>query len=371
MCDTACSGCRSRSLGQGWVLAVGFLVSLTSQPHGSPRTSARSGVLPFLGVVEAGHLPCRVVRFPPPVGPGPVLPVHPVCHVPSVAAAVEAFFAQRDLAAGTCRTYRQALGPLVEAVGADCPVTSLDADQVAAVFEELWAARAPATWNTRRAAIQAFASWCGERWPLSGDLLVGVGPRRRRADNTRAIPYEDLEELWRRRDVPLREKLLWRMLYETAARASEVLALDVGDLDRARRRARIRSKGGSTDMVVWAAPTARLLGRYLAGRDAGPVFLTRWRSRTAPPRGDVYAPTGQARLSYRTAAAEFGRHCGGWTLHQLRHSSLTHLAEAGASAVMLQAKSRHRDLCTLSVYARPGVEAVARMAAAQFDGPGC
>ena len=156
------------------------------------------------------------------------------------------------------------------------------------------------------------------------------------------------------------------MLYETAARAAEVLALDVGDLDRAR----IRSKGGSVDMVVWAAPTARLLGRYLTDRTGGPLFLTRWRSRTAPPVRDVYAPTGQARLSYRTAAAEFRRHSDGWTLHQLRHSSLTHLAEAGASAVMLQAKSRHRDLRTLSVYTRPGVEAVARLTADQFDSPG-
>ena len=154
-----------------------------------------------------------------------------------------------------------------------------------------------------------------------------------------------------------------------AARASEVLALDVGDLDRARRRARIRSKGGSVDMVVWAAPTARLLGRYLADRSGGPLFLTRWRTRTAPARRDLYAPTGQARLSCRTAAAEFGRPSGGWTLHQLRHSSLTHLAEAGASAVMLQAKSRHRDLRTLSVYARPGVEAVAQLTADQFDTP--
>ena len=76
--------------------------------------------------------------------------VHPVCHVPPVAGAVEAFFAGRDLASGTCRTYRQALGPLVEAVGSDRPVTDLCPDQVAAVFEELWADRAPATWNTRR-----------------------------------------------------------------------------------------------------------------------------------------------------------------------------------------------------------------------------
>ena len=93
------------------------------------------------------------------------------------------------------------------------------------------------------------------------------------------------------------------MLYETAARASEVLALDVGDLDRPQRRARVVSKGGNTDMVYWASPTARLVARYLAGRNGGPLFLTTDRSRNPTSRRDVYAPTGQARLAYRTAAA--------------------------------------------------------------------
>ena len=215
----------------------------------------------------------RVVRFPLPVGPGPVSGDHPVCHVPSVGGAVEAFFAGRDLAAATCRTYRQAFGPLVEAVGADRPVTDLDPGLVAAVFAERWDGCATATWNTRRVAVGAFASWCGERWPLAGDLLVGVGPRRRRTDNTRAVPYEDLEELWRRRGVRLREKLLWRMLYETAARASEGVGLSTWRIWTGPGGGPgIRSKGGSVDMVVWAAPTARLLGRYLTDRTAGPVF---------------------------------------------------------------------------------------------------
>ena len=98
---------------------------------------------------------------------------------------------------------------------------------------------AAATWNTRRAAVRAFVSWCADRWPVGADPLASVGPRRQHTDTTRAVPYRDLDELWRRRSVPLREKTLWRMLYETAARASEVLALDVGDLDRPQRRARV------------------------------------------------------------------------------------------------------------------------------------
>ncbi len=65
-------------------------------------------------------------------------------------------------------------------------------------------------------------------------------------DDTRAIPLPELERLWARADIPLRERTLWRLLYHTAARADEVLRLDVGDLDLANRQARARTKGGHT-----------------------------------------------------------------------------------------------------------------------------
>jgi site-specific recombinase XerC len=42
------------------------------------------------------------------------------------------------------------------------------------------------------------------------------------------------------RAVPLRERALWRLLYDSAARAEEVLGLDVPDLDLANRNARAR-----------------------------------------------------------------------------------------------------------------------------------
>src|SRR5450755_4742200 len=76
-------------------------------------------------------------------------------------------------------------------------------------------------------------------------MLLGQSKRRREhADHTRSLPRRAIERQLSRRDVPLREKTLWRMLYETAARASEVLALDVERLDLANRRAPVRSKGG-------------------------------------------------------------------------------------------------------------------------------
>ena len=97
----------------------------------------------------------------------------------------------------------------------------------------------------------------------------------------------------------------------------------------------------------------------------GPVFLTDRRSRVALPPGDIDTPSGRARLSYRRAAEIFeqataGEQGGPWTLHQLRHSALTHDAENGASTPMLMAKSGHTSVASLARYARPSAEALAR-----------
>ena len=271
---------------------------------------------------------------------------------------MEAFFADRDLAVQTRRTYRRALDALVCDLGGDLSVESLSAEGIRWVFMQRWGEASAATWNTRLTAVASFGSYCERNGWIEAGLLAGVERRRQRQDRTRAIPYGDLEALFGRRDVGLREKTLWRMLYETSARALEVLALNVENLNLACRRATVVSKGGDWDPVCWATPTARLLPRYLAGRCRGPLFLTDRRPRIVPARGDLCSDTGRGRLSYRRAAAVFKEVSGGWTLHQLRHSSLTHLAEGGASAVMLQAKSRYRDLRTLSVYTRLGPEGV-------------
>jgi integrase len=70
--------------------------------------------------------------------------------------------------------------------------------------------------------------------------------RRERVDRTRALTRSQLERLFARRDLSLRERTLWRLLYETAARASEALSINVEDLELENKRVRVRSKGGDT-----------------------------------------------------------------------------------------------------------------------------
>ena len=84
----------------------------------------------------------------------------------------------------------------------------------------------------------------------------------------------------------------------------------------------------------------------------------------APALVDICPFSGRARLSYRRAEELFKAASGGWTLHQLRHSAITHLAEDNIALPMLMAKSRHTSLRSLQKYARPGADAVAALTAA-------
>jgi integrase/recombinase XerD len=103
----------------------------------------------------------------------------------------------------------------------------------------------------------------------------------------------------------------------------------------------VRSKGGDLDWLHFQTGSAGLLPRLIAGRTHGPLFLADRAPAPArtPAAIDRCPETGRARLSYRRAEALFRQASGGWTLHQLRHSALTHLAEQNVSLPLLMAKA--------------------------------
>lgn len=232
--------------------------------------------------------------------------------------------------------------------------------EISTWFVGQWGGREPATYNRNLDALRSAAGyWADEGW-INGDPTANLRRRPRPANRTRALLRSEVDELLSGGGVALREKTLWRLLYETAARASEVLGLDVDDLDLRNRRARVRRKGGAVDIIVWQTGSARLLPRLLEGRRTGPVFLTDRRARVPLAPGDVDPSSGKARLSYRRAAELFEAASKGATLHQLRHSALTHAAEAGANTSTLLAYSGHTSVASLARYARVSPEALAR-----------
>jgi integrase len=267
--------------------------------------------------------------------------------------------------AGTRRTYGTKLRALLAEYGTSEDVAGLEQAGLAAWFTGRWQDASPSTWNVALDALRsAVTYWQAQGW-IAGDPTSPLRRRRRAADRARALSRDDVEGLLGREDIGIRERTLWRLLYESAARAGELLALDVAELDMPNRRAKVIRKGSAVDTITWRTGTARLLPRLLRGRKTGPVFVTERRARVQLPPGDLDRDTGHARLSYRQAAGLFedatrGYPGGPWTLHQLRHSALTHAAEDGASTATLLAYSGHTSVASLARYARVSPEALGR-----------
>jgi integrase len=219
--------------------------------------------------------------------------------------------------------------------------------------------RYPATWNLSLDAIRSAAAyWTRQDW-LAADFSRMLQRRKPRPDRSRALSEAEIERLLSREDIALRQRVLWRMAYETAARSAELLGLNIEDLDLPNRRAKVRRKGGAVDIIVWQTGTARLLPRLLKGRKTGPVFVTDRKARVQLPAADL-DEHGHARLSYQQAEALFKAATSGATLHQMRHSSLTHDAEDGTSTPMLMARSGHTSVRSLAKYARVSAQALQR-----------
>ncbi|MGJ6969692.1 tyrosine-type recombinase/integrase [Streptosporangium sp. G11] len=250
---------------------------------------------------------------------------------------------------------------------------SLTPDDYAAVMD-LWDAAAAATWNRHLSALTSFTAWAQRQEILATNPGRRLERRKTARRGDRAIPRTRLDKLFTDDRHSLRERVFWRMLHETAARAEEILSLNIEDLDLEFRRGRVRSKGGAIEYVHWATGTARLLPRLLQGRTSGPVFLADRRAPTSGPRApaaaDICPTTGRGRLSYpraeylfKQATAQLDPHKKGWTLHQLRHSALQHLAADGRTALELQAKSRHQHLASLGRYVKLSEETSAKVTA--------
>ncbi len=224
------------------------------------------------------------------------------------------------------------------------------------------------SWNRHVATLKSFVAFSQRHGWINDevDLVRALERRRAAEDHSKALDRETLDRLLTSRNVGVRNRCLWRLLYESAARATDRGAQPQPQRrghrpDRpARRNHQQGRRHRRPALCQWHRPAP---AESHGGRTRGPLFLAG--RPPAPSRAvassDLDPGTGQARLSYRRAAEIFTKASDGATLHQLRQSALTHLAEAGVPTVLLMAKSRHASLRTLQKYAKPGVEAVARL----------
>jgi integrase/recombinase XerC len=143
---------------------------------------------------------------------------------------------------------------------------------------------------------------------------------------------------------PLRDRALFELLYGCGIRVSELVGLNLADLDRAERWLRVRGKGRKERQVPMTRVAAEALGRYLAERaivrEQPAVFLNH--------RG--------GRLSDRAVRSIVKLYAtltgGDPTLHphSFRHAYATHLLADGADLRAIQELLGHARLSTTQKY---------------------
>jgi site-specific recombinase XerD len=258
------------------------------------------------------------------------------------------------------RTLRR-VHAIVDPAG-DRPLSAATGDEYADALSQLWGDKADSTWNARRGTVNAFLKWCARGRYTDIALPHWCENRNVKIDRTKVVPASDISILWSDQ-IPLRERALWRCLYESASRATAMLSADIPNIVAKKKRIRVVQKGGDTVWLHLEDHGFDLLNQYLAGRTTGPIWITNrrpWNWRTRPP-GDV-APDGRSyRLSYQQARKILNETSARYgiegtedlefhfvNLHQMaRKSRLTHLAEEGWDTPVLRAVSNHQSAATL------------------------
>jgi integrase/recombinase XerC len=258
----------------------------------------------------------------------------------------------------TVRAYTCALPTAFTGITDLNELTATGRDRLHTNIRTAWGDKTPATFNAKRAAVSSALAYFHEQGWIGDPAAVLAGLDREHQPtptDIRVRTREQIDRLITDKRRPLEDRTLWSMLYSTAARAEEVLRLDVEDLDRANRHAHTIRKGGKEDDLLYDVRTARMLGQLLGRRRTGPVFLS---TRRAPEDGtthpgDVDPTSRRRRMPYRTAERHIDIATNGWDLHDLRHSRLTHAGEDGATEADLMNLSGHRDRRTLQRYLHP------------------
>jgi len=148
-----------------------------------------------------------------------------------------------------------------------------------------------------------------------------------------------------------RDRAILELLYATGVRVSELVAMDVAEIDFEGRTIRVIGKGNRERAVLLGGRAVQALRRYLA--DGREQLL---RAGTSPDHEALFLNSSGGRLSVRGVQQRVHKHVleaaasSRITPHALRHSFATHMLDGGADLRSIQALLGHASLSTVGIY---------------------
>ncbi len=212
----------------------------------------------------------------------------------------------------------------------------------------------PPTRARKLASLRTFMRFCREMGYLESDPTESLEAPFRRKRLPKALSRSQAEDLLGQPNesrTPYRDQALLELMYAAGLRASEIVGVDLQDLDSKERALRVRGKGNKERLALFGETCASSLDAYVAieraaPRAGNPLFTN--------PKG--------GRLSTRSVqnvVKKWARRAGlpgDVSPHTLRHSFATHLLDGGADLKTVQQLLGHENLATTQIYTHISIE---------------
>jgi integrase/recombinase XerC len=208
---------------------------------------------------------------------------------------------------------------------------------------------APGTIARRLASLRSFYRYQRRQGRMTGDPAAGLRNPKQPQRLPKLMGVDEvvrfLDALPSATTLDVRDRAMFETLYGGGLRVSELVGLNLDDLDSEGQLLRVRGKGRRE----------RLCPVGLVAMD----WLSRWVALRSPKRPDepaVFLNRFGARLTTRSVGRLLERHLvehgfdPGASPHTFRHSFATHLLDRGADLRSVQELLGHRTLATTQIY---------------------
>jgi integrase/recombinase XerC len=192
---------------------------------------------------------------------------------------------------------------------------------------------------------------------LSGFLdSIGSGAAAQKSRRARHATLRSEKEA---KLILKRDRAILELLYASGLRVSELVGLDLGDIDRSGQMLRVLGKGRKQRVVPFGAKAQEALEAYWPVREE---ILEHPRLKTKPVPEAVFLNHLGGRLTDRsvhTLVKKYARLANvNWDLHphSLRHAFATHLLADGADLRAIQELLGHVSLSTTQRYTQASVK---------------
>lgn len=224
---------------------------------------------------------------------------------------------------------------------------------------------APASVNHALSTLKGFYRFLVRKGRVSVNPASGIRSQKEPGVLPTVLTEGEVEQYLRDGSgdfASVRNRLIVELLYSTGCRVSELVGIDLKDVNRREGNVKVRGKGNKERIVYLGSKAREALAEYLPLRearfdgeddDAVRALLLAARGHRLTARGVFFLI---AQLTERERLGTAGALPARVGPHTFRHSFATHLLNRGADIRAVQEMLGHSNLSTTQVYTHVGIE---------------